>query len=65
MSKAFGNDKPDVLRRVELALWRVLLNVATGRDTMYNALAEFFNRLPQNELVGLTTEEREFFCTGM
>jgi hypothetical protein len=42
LSKAFGNDKPEVLRRIELDLWRALLQVATGRDTIISDYEKVF-----------------------
>lgn len=65
LSKAFGNEKPDVLHRIELDLWRVLLRVATGQDTVYSAMRNFFSSVPQNELMGLLKEDREFYATGV
>ena len=64
LSKSFGNDKPGVLVRLELDLWKALLEVATGQDTLYHALGRFFERIPQNDLLSLTADERGFYSTG-
>jgi hypothetical protein len=65
MSKAIGNDKPDILVRVELELWKVLLKVATGRDTIFAAMQTFYTNITQDELQDVATEDREFFSASM
>jgi len=64
LSKSFGNDKPDVLLRIELSLWRVLLRVAMGEETIHTVLCDFFESIPLDELTALPKETREFYsCT--
>ena len=65
MSKAIGNDKPDILVRIELQLWRALFNVATGRDTIFTAMETFFAQLPMDELDDVAPADREFFSIRM
>jgi hypothetical protein len=65
MSKAIGNNKPDMLVRIELHLWRALFNVATGRDTIFTVMETFFAQIPMDELDGLAPADREFFSICM
>jgi hypothetical protein len=60
-----GNEKSKVLLRVELELWRALLNVATGRDTIFPAMRTFYANLDRDELEGVEIEDRAFFSTSM
>jgi hypothetical protein len=41
-AKALGNDKSEILLQVELELWRALLKVATGRETIFTAMQAFY-----------------------
>jgi len=63
LAKAFGNEKPDILVRVELDLWRALIKAATGREPIYQAMQTFFANLPMTELSSLPAEERDFFSS--
>jgi hypothetical protein len=61
MSKAIGNDKPNGLLDIELELWRALLKVATGRDTIFPAMQTFFANISQGDILAMSPEDRSFF----
>jgi hypothetical protein len=65
LSKSFGNEKPDILLQIELSLWRVLLRVATGEETIHTALFKFFEDIPTDELAALPEEVRGFYASCM
>ena|ERR1700694_1594948 len=65
MSKAIGNDKSDILIRVELELWKALLNVATGRDTIFPAMRTFYRNITEEEIEAVSIEDRQFFSAGI
>lgn len=47
---------------MELELWRALLSVANGQVTIFDAMRAFVEVIPNDELIGILTEEREFYC---
>jgi hypothetical protein len=60
-----GNDKPERLLRIELELWRALLKVAMGRDTILPAMQAFYANVDLDDVEGVTTEDRAFFSASM
>ena len=64
-AKALGNDKSEILLRVELELWRALLKVATGRETISTAMQAFYATVDQDEVLSVALEDRQFFSASM
>jgi hypothetical protein len=64
LSKALGNQKPELLTSIEHALWKVLLDIATGRNTAFPAMHDFFSNLPWDELQMVDASISEFFTDG-
>jgi hypothetical protein len=65
LSKAFGNEKPDILHHIELSLWRMLFQVATDQETIFAVLSKFFAEIPQDNLLALPEGDHQFYYTGM
>ena len=64
LSKVIGNGKPDVLLQIELELWKVLLKVATGRDTIFPAMQAFYVNISEEQIQSVTADERAFFAAS-
>lgn len=60
---AFGNQAPEIVRRVELLLWQAILRVAHGQQDVARSMADFLEAMPWSELQKLGDAEREWFST--
>jgi hypothetical protein len=49
---------------IERELWRSLLSIATGKDTAYKALEDFFRKVPWNDLDMIADADRDHFADG-
>jgi hypothetical protein len=59
-----GNEKPDLMVRIERGLWSALLDVATARRDIFPALYNFFDNLPLADLEGVPAPACNFFMTS-
>jgi hypothetical protein len=64
LSKALGNEKPDLMVKIERGLWAALLDVATGRKDIVPAMYNFFSTLPAADLDNVAAPACDFFKTG-
>jgi hypothetical protein len=62
--KALGNGKPDLIVRLERKLWKVLLAVATGENTLFPAMQSFMEGIDWSEFDMLPDSVLEFFADG-
>lgn len=60
---AFGNQAPEIVRRVELLLWQAILRVARGQQDVARSMSEFLQVVPLTELKKLSDAERGWFVT--
>lgn len=49
---------------IERELWRSLLSIATGKDTAYKALVDFFRKVPWDDLAMISDADRAHFADG-
>ena len=47
--------------RVEKELWKALLKVATGRETIYPAMETFYASIDMDEIKSVLVPDRAFF----
>lgn len=64
-SKALGNNKSQPLVRVEMELWKALLTVARGRDTMFAAMQNFYSTITSDELEAVEIVDRAFYSSSV
>ena len=64
MSKSLGNKKPELIVQIERALWRALLDIATGRQGTFSAVQNFISNVPWDDLDMVDTQVAEFFVDG-
>ena len=61
LSKALGNEKPDLIVKLERGLWRVLVEVATGQKNVLLALKEWLESIKWEELQVVDVVATDFF----
>jgi hypothetical protein len=64
VSKALGNCKPDALRKVEFAIWKSLISVATGDSDALSAVTNFLQNVEWKSFEKLSAIELNFFAPG-
>jgi len=60
-----GNDKPDVLVKIERLLWESLLAIATGKEHIYKAMNNFISKVDWEEIAMVSEGDRSHFADGM
>jgi hypothetical protein len=62
MSKAPGNGKPDLIICLEHGLWRILLAVVKGKNTLFPTMQSFMEGIDWSEFKMLPDSVLEFFA---
>jgi hypothetical protein len=62
LSKLLGNDKPDVLVKIERLLWECLIAIATGKEHIYKAMNNFISKVDWEEIAMVSEGDRAHFA---
>ena len=64
LSKSLGNNKPAILVKIERFLWETLVEIATGKQPVYQAMNTFFSKVDWNEIDMVSEADRAHFADG-
>lgn len=45
-------------------MWRALLGIATGKVKVYNAMVDFFRKVPWDDIAMISDADRAYFADG-
>ncbi|KDR67911.1 hypothetical protein GALMADRAFT_146663 [Galerina marginata CBS 339.88] len=60
-SKALGNQKPEIIKRIERMIWLTLFGIAEGSTQPYLAMQYLATTLPWSDIENMTDSEIEWF----
>ncbi len=64
LSKSLGNTKPAIIVHIERLLWEMLLAIATGQESVYEAMNNFFSKVDWDEIAMVSDCNWAYFSDG-